>query len=76
LPTGTAGRKARVNLYCYDTLSGTAGGYNRSDIFCYTLKHDAETGGYFFEHSDDMHPKIKRLEAQLSAAIMNAAKGK
>jgi hypothetical protein len=46
----------------------TAGGYTRSDIFCHNLMRDAETGAYFFE-GEDVHPKIKRLEAELSAAI-------
>ena len=49
----------------------TVAGYSRSDIFCHTLKRDAETGSYFFE-DEDMHPKIKRLERQLSDAIVKA----
>ena len=54
----------------------TAGGFNRSDIFCHDMKRDAETGSYFFEGSEDMHPKIVKLESQLSAAIVKASKGK
>ncbi len=45
-------------------------GYNRSEIYCHNLLPTA--GGYYFDDSDDLHPKIKRLEKQLSDAIAKA----
>lgn len=54
----------------------TASGYSRSDIFCHILKRDGDAGGYSFDESEDIHPKIKKLEGQLSDAIMDARKGK
>jgi hypothetical protein len=54
----------------------TVGGNTRSDIFCHNLTRDAATGSYVFEDSSDIHPKILRLESQLSAAIVNANKRK
>ena len=47
-----------------------AGGYSRSDIYCYTMEKDAATGSYVFSYGDEgIHPKIKKLEAQLAQAI-------
>ena len=44
-------------------------GYERSDIFCHNMLRNASTGAYSFDRNEDIHPKIKRLEAQLAAAI-------
>jgi hypothetical protein len=52
------------------------GGYSRSEIYCNDLKRDAATGAYHFDETGDVHPKIKRLESQLSAAIVAARTGK
>lgn len=52
----------------------TVNGYNRSEIYCHNLLPTA--GGYVFDDSDDLHPKIKRLEAQLSDVIAKANSGK
>ncbi len=49
-------------------------GYNRSEIYCHNMHPAAE--GYRFEYHSDIHPKIKKLEAQLSAAIIKAQSGK
>jgi hypothetical protein len=49
-------------------------GYNRSEIYCHNIWSTA--GGYRFEEGGDIHPKIKLLEAQLSAAIIKAQSGK
>lgn len=43
-------------------------GYSRSEIYCHNLKRNRKTGQYHFD-SEDIHPKVKRLEAELSAAI-------
>ena len=49
---------------------------NISGVFCSCLKRDATTGAYFFDETGDIHPKIKRLESQLSAAIADADNSK
>jgi hypothetical protein len=51
----------------------TVNGFSRSEIYCHNMLPAA--GGYSFE-GEDIHPKIKKLEGQLSAAIMKAQKGK
>ncbi len=49
-------------------------GINRSEIFCYDLVAD-NAGNFFFEDpGNEMHPKIKKLERQISAAISDALK--
>jgi hypothetical protein len=46
-------------------------GYSRSEIFCYILRQQGHA--YVFDMNEDgVHPKIQKLEAQLSHAIMNA----
>ena len=49
----------------------TVNGYSRSDIYCHTMLLDIETNGYVFDEGEDIHPKIKKLETQLSEAIRN-----
>lgn len=46
-------------------------GYNRSEIYCHDLHRDA-AGNYRFDEPGELHPKIMRLEEELSAAIRNA----
>ena len=46
-------------------------GYSRSEIFCYNMRKQGNV--YVFDSNDDgIHPKIQRLEAQLSDGIANA----
>lgn len=52
----------------------SAGSYSRSDIFCHNLAFNPAAGCYYFEDTEEIHPKIIRLEAQLSAAILKARK--
>ena len=44
-------------------------GFSRSEVFCHNMFYDRATGGYIFDDNDEIHPKIKKLEQQLSAAI-------
>lgn len=44
-------------------------GYSRSEIFCHDLRCVGASADYLFESGTDIHPKIKKLEAQISAAI-------
>ena len=44
-------------------------GYSRSEIFCHDLRRTGYSDEYLFEHGTDIHPKIKKLETQLSDAI-------
>jgi hypothetical protein len=44
-------------------------GYSRSDIYCHAMRPDGETDSYFFDMLEEIHPKIKKLEVQLSQAI-------
>lgn len=46
-------------------------GYTRSDIYCHNLRQDPKTGNYHFDKNEEVHPKIKDLEPQLSNAIKN-----
>jgi hypothetical protein len=49
------------------------GGFNRSEIYCHTLLRNG--GGYYFEEGEQpMHPKVKKLEAEISVAIIAALK--
>ncbi len=46
-------------------------GYSRSEIFCYNMRQQGNA--YVFDMNEDgVHPKVQKLEAQLSHAIMNA----
>jgi hypothetical protein len=48
-------------------------GFSRSEIYCHNLLLDKKTGNYFFETNDNtLLPKIRKLEAQISAAIKSA----
>ena len=45
-------------------------GFSRSEIYVYNLQFDPATAGYFFDAGEDgVHPKIKKLEKQISNAI-------
>ena len=47
-------------------------GFSRSEIYCHNMRPDPETGVYYFDDGEEgIHPKIKKLEAKLSAAIAN-----
>ncbi len=50
-------------------------GFSRSEIYCHNLSRDTKTGQYFFEDAEDIHPKIKKLEAEISKAISRAVAG-
>ena len=45
-------------------------GFSRSEVYCHNMIRDAKTGNYTFDDNEDIHPKIKRLEAQISEAIL------
>ena len=48
-------------------------GFSRSEIYSHNLTRDTKTGKYFFESGDDtILPKIRKLEQQLSIAIISA----
>ena len=48
-------------------------GFNRSEIYCHVMRFDTNTGGFVFEAGDDnIHPKIRQLEKQISEAIAKA----
>ena len=50
-------------------------GYSRSEIYCHHLRRGTVMGDYFFETgADAILPKIKKLETQISRAIVSAAK--
>jgi hypothetical protein len=51
----------------------TINGFSRSEIFVYDLKRDADGDSYSFQYGDEgIHPKIMKLEGQLSEAINKA----
>ncbi len=50
----------------------TVNGYSRSDIYCHTMRQDANTNSFVFEAGEEIHPKIRKLEEQLSEAITSA----
>ncbi|MCD6012998.1 MAG: hypothetical protein K0Q79_2860 [Flavipsychrobacter sp.] len=60
-----------AGLYYAATIlyPNTVNGYNRSEIYCHNMLRTAV--GYGFEEGE-IHPKVKRLEGQLSAAIVKA----
>ncbi len=47
-------------------------GFSKSEIYCHNLRRGTNRGDYFFEAGEDaVLPKIKKLETQLSKAIVN-----
>lgn len=44
-------------------------GFSRSEIYVYNMHRTGATGTYQFE-GDEIHPKVKKLEGQLSGAIV------
>ena len=51
-------------------------GSNRSEIYCHNLRRGTKMGDYFFESGEnDLPPKIKKLETQISKAIVNTLQG-
>lgn len=51
----------------------STGGYNRSEVYSHNLRRGTKNGDYYFVAGEDtIPPKINKLEAQLSKAIMNA----
>ena len=49
-------------------------GILRSKVYDHALVHDQQTGTYSFSPGAAIHPKVKQLEQQLSAAIINSSK--
>ncbi len=48
-------------------------GFSRSDIYCHNLRRGTKMGDYFFESGEDpLLSKIKKLEPQISKAIVTA----
>ncbi len=44
-------------------------GYNRSDIYCHDVRRNRQ-GVYAFDSMDEnIHPKIRKLEAQIAEAV-------
>ncbi len=51
----------------------TVNGFSRSEIYCNHLRRGTKLGDYYFEAgADALPPKIKKLETQISKAIVNA----
>jgi len=46
-------------------------GFSRSEVYCHNMLCDSATGKYVFDRNDEIHPRVKKLEQQLSAAIGN-----
>ena len=50
-------------------------GFSRSEIYCHKMRRGTKTRDYYFETGEEpIHPKIKKLEPQLSKAIVNGQK--
>ena len=49
-----------------------ANGFSKSEIYCVNMAYDQKTDTYLFEAETELHPKIKKLEGQLSDAIRRA----
>ncbi len=47
-------------------------GFFRSEIFCCDVVKERNGSGFVFAAPDDMHPKILKLETELSNAIVAA----
>jgi hypothetical protein len=72
---GTADCRAEINpetgsinitiLYPY-----MANGFTRSEVYSHDMQ--LENGEYVFSDGEELHPKIKKLEARLSEAIKAA----
>ena len=52
----------------------TVNGFSRSEIYCHTMQLDARSNSYVFDAGEEIHPKISKLETQLSAAIRDSGK--
>jgi len=51
----------------------TVNGFSRSEIYCHNLRRGTKMGDYYFETgADAILPKIKKLETQISKAIVSA----
>ena len=51
----------------------TVDGFSRSEIYCHNMRRGTKMGDYYFESGEDpIHPKIKKLETQISKAIVTA----
>ena len=45
-------------------------GFSRSEIYCHMLVPGGKNGAYIFDRADeDIHPKIKKWETKIAAAI-------
>ena len=50
----------------------TVNGFSRSEIYCHNLRRGTKNGDYFFEAGENtIHPKIRKLETQISNAIVH-----
>ena len=47
--------------------------FARSEVYCHHLRRGTKMGDYYFEGADAMLPKIKKLETQISKAIVSAS---
>ncbi len=44
-------------------------GFSRPQVFNYIMKASAEGDNYEFAYAEDMHPKIQKLESQISDLV-------
>jgi len=49
-------------------------GFSRSEIYCHDLSWHPESRAYTFDASDEIHPKILRLETQISDYMVTTLK--
>ena len=55
----------------------TVNGFSRSEIYCHNLRRSTKNGGYIFEKGEEaIHPKIKKLETQISDVIAQVLQSK
>jgi hypothetical protein len=60
-----------VNIFSVTLLyPNIVNGFSRSEIYCHDMQFEPETGAYYFEGSEDIHPKIMKLEKKISDEII------
>jgi len=71
------GNETEVSYSATILYPGTTNGYSKSEIYCHNLRRGTKMGDYYFETGEsDIHPKIKKLETQLSNAIVRELQSK
>jgi len=47
-------------------------GFSKSEVYCYNMRRESKMGDYYFDEGEvSIHPKIKKLETQISKAIVS-----